>query len=247
MTRRAAKLNEIRKQYSNVLVLDAGDSLTGDLPLAQETEGRTSVEAMNRLGYNAMALGLGDLSLGLKALQERMKEAKFPFLSANLSVGQSKELLGQPYVIREIAGHKVGIIGLTEAGNIVGFSVADPLATAKSIVPQVSRQADIVILLTHTPVSVARKIADEVPGIDLIVTGGDESLAAGEVTKSGALLVHADTATPGHAGRNLGIIMADFDSHGKLIKQASSVISLAEGLPEDPDMVAWVQEVTQPK
>jgi len=214
------------------------------MPWSQESGGKTSVDAMNMMGYNAMALAVGDLALGLDALQARQKEAKFAFVSANLFVANTKDLVGQSYVVLTVGSQRVAIVGLTEAGQVEGFTITDPLAAARQAVAAASKQADIVILLTHTPVSIARQIAAAVPGIDLIVTGGDEVLPAGEVAGNGALIVHADVSLPGHAGRNMGIVTADFDAQGKLTKQTNSIIPILEDLPEDPDMAAWVQKTT---
>ena len=65
VARRATTINQEKKKNPYTLVLDAGDSLVGDQDPALKTQGKSSVEAMNRLGYDAMALGPGDLALGL--------------------------------------------------------------------------------------------------------------------------------------------------------------------------------------
>ena len=155
MARRAAKVQEYRAQNPHVLLLDAGNSLMGDMPPATSTMGATSVEAMNRMNYDAMALALEDLTLGIETLKTRMQEARFPFLSANVFIGQSKQLLAQAYVVLEIDGRRVALIGITEAGEVAGFTIADPLATTQKIVAEVSKQADIIVLLTHASVSAA--------------------------------------------------------------------------------------------
>lgn len=235
----------MRKQNAHVLVLDAGNSLVGDQPYTLETKGAISVNAMNRMGYDAMALGPMDLRLGEDTLRQRMKQAQFPFLSANVRIEGGGELLAQDYVVRDIGGHRVAIIGLTETSTVAGFSIADPIATIKQLMPEVVRQADIVILLTHTPVSVARQIAAQVAGIDLIVCGGDEPLPVGEMTSGGTLIVRADTATPGHAGRYIGIAQVDFDEQGKIAHQTNTIVPLSETLPEDPDMVEWLRQAVQ--
>jgi 2',3'-cyclic-nucleotide 2'-phosphodiesterase (5'-nucleotidase family) len=224
--------------------LDAGNSLTGDTPPATSSEGRTSIEVMNMMGYDAMALALGDLALGADALQQRAAEATFPLLSANATMRAGNQAIGKRYVIRQVGVHRVALIGLTEAGEAPGFAIADPMATARKVVPEVARQADIVIVLTHGPVSFGRRMAAAVPGIDLIITGGDEVIPNGETVGS-ALIVHADVAMPGHAGRNLGIINADFDAAGDLVKQTNTVMPLSENLPEDADVAAWVLAASQ--
>ena len=95
VARRATTINQEKKKNPYTLVLDAGDSLVGDQDPALKTQGKSSVEAMNRLGYDAMALGPADLALGLETLRARMAEAKFPMLSANAVVTGTEELGGE--------------------------------------------------------------------------------------------------------------------------------------------------------
>jgi 2',3'-cyclic-nucleotide 2'-phosphodiesterase (5'-nucleotidase family) len=229
--------------------VDAGNSLLGDRVFSQASRGATSIEAMNLLGYDAMTLGPKDLELGVEELRKRVQEAEFPILAANISVTSSGELIAQDYVIRHIGGHQVAIIGLSEGARLAGFTVADPLQTLQRILPEVQSKADIIILLTHLTPTRARALGNAVEGIDLIVTGGDEHLALGEMV-GGALMVHADMATPGHAGRNLGLVTMDFDSQGLLLDQTNTIVVLTQAaVEEDPDMLEWltgVQVVSAP-
>jgi 5'-nucleotidase/UDP-sugar diphosphatase len=87
--------------------------------------------------------------------------------------------LARPYVIRRWRGKRIAIFGLTtrDLSRIVLFSrnggvaVADPIATARRLVPELRTKADYVIALTHIGVAVDRELASKVPGIDLIVGG----------------------------------------------------------------------------
>ena len=178
MARRATKIAQERKRGGAVLLLDAGDSLAGDQDPARKTQGQTSVAAMNLLGYDAMTLGPQDLALGPAILQQRMAEAKFAFLSANAVVSATGELVATPFVLRELDGHKVALVGLSGGNGTSEIAVRDPVETAKSVVVQVKGQADVVILLSHAGASVDRQIADAAPGIALIVSGGPLAMPA---------------------------------------------------------------------
>ena len=98
-------------------MLDAGNSLTGDLDPAKRTQGASSVAIMNLMGYDAMALGAGDLSLGLDVIRQRQAEASFPFLSANAVVSGTTELVATPYITREIGSAARGYLGPVRPGN----------------------------------------------------------------------------------------------------------------------------------
>lgn len=239
MTRRATKLDEFRDRLSHLLVLDAGNSLVGDGNMADRSKGATSVEAMNRLGYDAMVLGPKDLALGEAVLRKRMAEARFAVLSANVRLAGTGQLLAPAYVVREMAGHRIVIIGLTEKEDVPGFIIDDPLETLRRLMPEAVAAGDIVILLTHTPASQTRQLLQAVQGIDIAVTGGVEPLPNGEMVGE-AFLVHADVPSPGHAGRYLGLVTAEFDGQGRLVERKHEIIALMEELPEDQAMLDWL-------
>ena len=93
--------------------MDAGNSWWGAPGLAEKSQGAIVVEAMSRMAYDAMTLGQAELALGEPVLRQRIAEASFPVLSANVFVPSRRELLTQPYTVLTVRGRQVGIIGLT--------------------------------------------------------------------------------------------------------------------------------------
>ncbi len=193
------------------------------------------------MGYDAMALGEGDLArLGVSEIRERMKEARFPFLSANVVISGSGELLARPYITRQVDGHRIAIIGLTGKASLPGVEIRDPLTVAVEVVTRLRKQADIVILVSHAGLQVNQKIAAAVPGLDLIVSGGKGGYTPSPMsTKGGAVIVHADAPSPGHAGRRVGVGHWTFDAQGKITAQKWQSVALGPNIPSDPDMQAW--------
>jgi 2',3'-cyclic-nucleotide 2'-phosphodiesterase (5'-nucleotidase family) len=96
-------ITQERAKSNPVLVLDAGNSLTGDQDPARRTLGATSVAVMNMMGYDAIGLGPSDLTLGLATLRKRMDESQFAVLSANAVESTTGELITDPYLLRQIA------------------------------------------------------------------------------------------------------------------------------------------------
>ncbi len=243
VARRATTITQERNQGKAVLVLDAGDSLVGDQDPALKTWGQSSVEALNRLGYDALALGPGDLALGLAALRGRMTEAKFAVLSANAVNAATGELIAKPYAVRTFGDYRVAIVGLSGSSGSREITVRDPLATAQAVVPEARQQADAVIVLSHAGPEMDRKIADAVPGIAAIISGGASGLAdPWRSDKTGTLIVRADEASPGHAGRQIGIARLTLDGQGKLSSQTWQRLPLSPEVADDPALAAWVQE-----
>jgi len=231
-----------RQTSSHLLLLDAGDSLFGDRFLGQQTQGKGVVEAMNLLGYDAMALGGGDMRLGLDILRQRMAEAAFPFLSANVVLSGTETLFTEPYILKEMNDHRVAIIGLTEpkAADVVqgAVIVLDPIETTRRYVTEVSSQADIVIVLSHIGVEENIKLGEEVEGIDLIVSGTGQMLLGQAVQDETmrTLVVQAEMPSPGHAGRVIGVARLQFDSQGKIQSHQWTAVSLTPDLADDAEM-----------
>lgn len=213
----------------------------GDQDPAKKTQGETSVAVMNLMDYDAMALGPNELALGLSVLRQRIAEAEFAVLSADAVLSDTGELVAVPYTLRAFDGYQVAIIGLSGGGGVPGILILDPLETAQNVVAQVMPLADVIILLSHAGTSIDQQIAENVPGIDLIIGGGKFELATPwRSEKTGTLILHADEASPGHAGRRLGIARLTFDTQGQLVEQAWQRLDLSQDIPEDPEMMDWV-------
>jgi len=244
VARRATIIQQERGKAQHTLLLDAGDSLLSEKDPAKKTKGRTSIEAMNLMGYDAMTLGSLDLALTLSDLKQRLAEADFAVLSANAYLSSTRELVATPYLVLDVADHRVGILGLTDLASTQDFVVADPLQTARERVPELRRQADIVIVLSHAGVKVDKVIAEQVPGIDLIVSGGVTALETPYIAPlTGAVVVHAEAPHTGTAGTYIGIANLSFDKEGKLLKHEWRKMLLETVIVEDPAMLKWLQKV----
>jgi 5'-nucleotidase/UDP-sugar diphosphatase len=235
-------VKEERNASENVLLLDGGNTLLGD-DLAQQTQGKAIVEAMNLLGYDAMVLGDQDFGLGLDVLRQRMEEAKFPILSANVMIAETNQLFATPYVIKEIGDHKVAIIGLTnqEATQAVRGAVVvlDPLETLQDLMVKVSKEADLIIVLSHLGMETDMQIAGEVKGIDLIVGGKSQDVLDPPVwiEASSTVIVQA-----GHQGQYIGVVHLEIDSQGKVASHKGEVVLLTEEFADDPEMRALLDQ-----
>ncbi|MGD9581282.1 MAG: bifunctional UDP-sugar hydrolase/5'-nucleotidase [Vampirovibrionia bacterium] len=176
-------IKNARKASANVLVLDAGDIMQGTL-FFKTHKGKPDIQFMNELGYDAAAIGNHEFDNGCLALAERISEAKFPFLSANLVFDKKTNLNDKvkPYVIKDINGLKVGIIGLTTP-DVVSISVIGEKAkvykTAKIVqkyIDKIDPETDVIIILSHLGVNKDEKLVKEISGADLIVGGHTHTL-----------------------------------------------------------------------
>jgi 5'-nucleotidase/UDP-sugar diphosphatase len=243
VARRATLIKQEQERGEPMLLLDAGDGLVRDQAPATESGGKSSIELMNMMGYDAMALGEGDLAaLGPETIAQRMAEANFPILSANVTVAETGELLAQPYALLDVGGRQMGVIGLTGQAAIPGVEIAPPIDAARSTVKELGGQVDVIILLSHAGLQVNRQIAAEAEGVDLIVSGGSDGFTdAPEVAENGTVIVHADLSSTGHAGRRIGVGSWHFDAQGRLTAQGWERVTLGPEFIDDPEMAAWVE------
>jgi len=199
----AILIKRIRGEQPNVLLIDSGDTIQGS-PL-ESFHGRKNNQprdpmmlVMNSLKYDAMAVGNHEYNFGLKVLEKARQEAQFPWLSANTYETKTGKTHYQPYLIRDVAGVKIGILGLTTPGipnwdnppNYAGLEFHNPILEAKKWVAVLRDQekVDVVVVAMHmglgedlrtgevSPGQVphendAVQIAKQVPGIDVIFMG----------------------------------------------------------------------------
>lgn len=179
LDRVATVLNAVRAERPDALVLDGGDTWQGSLT-ALWTEGQDMVNVMNALGVDAMT-SHWEFTLGIDRVNEIVEnEIDFPFLGANIFDAEWDEPAYEPYSMFERGGANIAVIGQA-------FPYL-PIANPKWMFPDLSfgvRQermaevvaevkdngADLVVLLSHNGFDVDRKMAAEVPGIDIILTG----------------------------------------------------------------------------
>jgi 2',3'-cyclic-nucleotide 2'-phosphodiesterase (5'-nucleotidase family) len=245
MARRAVVIKQQRQEHANLLVLDAGNTIFGQT-LSDESSGRAMIEAMNLLGYNAMGLGDADILKGPQILADRAREAKFPFLSANLIDASSKQLVGKPYTIVTVSGRKIGIIGLTGISDAMPqtikskFVVNDYLKSAKETLEQVRKETNAVIVLSTLGFDRELKLAKEVPGISLMVGGGGVSQHPTEtkVVEETGTVILGNTLY----GEGVGTWTMTIDPQGKATNLTGKMITLLKDEhPEDPDLLALIE------
>ncbi len=252
-----------RAKGGNFLLLDAGDQFQGTL-FFTKYKGEACAFFMNRLGYDAMALGNHEFDDGPGTLANFIRSLKFPLLAANVDVEHSPELKGlvAPYVVREVAGHKVGIIGATQPkadrisspGPNVSFPAFLP-AMQRAVEALKSQGVDVVIALSHAGLSGDKKLAASVPGIDVIVGGHSHVLLGNgypEAVGPCPLVVNgpdggkAYIVTAGYWGRYLGVLHVDFDAAGHVAKASGNPVPLDASVPEEPATLAEVERFAAP-
>ena len=181
-----AMRRDARERGGEALLLDGGDEFQGTL-ISNQFEGRSVVDAFNALGVAAAAIGNHEFDFGLPVLLERMRQARYPLLAANVlekRTGQ-RPPWATPSVLLDVQGVKVGVIGLvtvdtpTVTNPVIvkdlEFVPGGPIAAREADALR-ARGATVVLVVAHAgPFPPAREIqgiAEAVSGkVDAIVSG----------------------------------------------------------------------------
>lgn len=94
----------------DVILVDDGDNIQGEA-LGTLTKGEVPIDLMNAMGYSVAIPGNHEFDYGMDQFLALTEKADFPYISCNFN--HNGELVFEPYVIREIAGAKIGFVGVT--------------------------------------------------------------------------------------------------------------------------------------
>lgn len=190
-----AKIQEREAALDNVLKLHAGDAITGTLYFTS-FEGEADAELMNQVCFDAFALGNHEFDRGdsgLKAFLDDLASGSCntAVLAANVKPAVGTPLAPnavddyiKPYLIREIDGERVGIVGIDIAGKTRNSSSPDDTTefldeteTAQNMINELESQGvNKIILLTHYQYTNDLTLAANLTGVDVIIGGDSHSL-----------------------------------------------------------------------
>jgi 2',3'-cyclic-nucleotide 2'-phosphodiesterase (5'-nucleotidase family) len=154
----------LRAENPYTLLVDSGDLLQ-DGPLEEiylrgvVTGADPVAKVTNFMGYDAVVVGNHDLDFGLDALFTVSAQCRYPWLAANVRRADTGERPFQAHVVKDMAGVRVAVIGLTNQGPAVWMQgglgqrllFVDPVEEARVLVPEIrdKERADLVVVLAH--------------------------------------------------------------------------------------------------
>ncbi|NUN93166.1 MAG: bifunctional metallophosphatase/5'-nucleotidase [Verrucomicrobiae bacterium] len=253
----ATAIRAIRAKERNVLWLDNGDTIEGNA-LGFLTRGAAILRALNLLGCSIWTLGNHEFDWGLAALAPRLEDFKGDLLAANLRYdappGASPEIARafarvKPFVIREMEGVKIGVLGLTTPGIpswsrprlIPGLVVEDSLVALRRAVPLAKAAGcDILLLSAHQGLrprgddhaNQVAAIARNFPELDAII-GGHSHQPFEEQKVSGVLYTQAN-----FWGSHLGRIDLTWDPDARRVtSRTARLLPMDATVPMNPEVL----------
>lgn len=186
--RRAAMIEQQRKECPGLLLLDSGDFSQGS-PYYTMFKGDVEVGLMNEIKYDAATIGNHEFDFGVENMARLFKMAKFPIVCANYDfTGTALEGVVKPYVIIRRNGLKIGIFGISPqleglvfAKTCQGVKYNDPVKVANEVAALLKNKekCDLVICLSHLGWEVEGmddiKLMSSTRNIDLVLGGHSHS------------------------------------------------------------------------
>lgn len=201
-------INKVRREEKNVLYVISGDMVQGSL-IDAEYKGISTMEIMNYLSPDVVALGNHEFDYGLPHLLFLEKMANFPIVNANLYIKNYHKRLMRSHHIVKKAGLDILFTGIITE-KIMDALKLDPLIGSFVNLEEASNEVgkicdaykrddiDLTIILSHIGLDSDIKLAKLLKpewGVDLIIGGHSHSFLTKPIKKNGILIAQAGTGT----------------------------------------------------
>ena len=208
VSRLSGYVNQTRRDEPNTIYCIAGDMFRGSV-IDSEFRGISTIEIMNMLAPDVVAIGNHETDYGIAHLLFLEKCAKFPIINANLHIRTNNARLFKPHHIVEIDGMKILFIGIlteeiikqTRNEGVIG-SIVDVYEASREIGRICNAyhavDIDLTVLLTHIGYEEDKKLAellDPAWGVDLIIGGHSHTFLDEPTVVNNTLIVQAGTGT----------------------------------------------------
>ena len=250
-------VDQLRAERPGALLLDGGDTWQGSAT-SLWTNAQDMVDAQIKLGVDIMTAHW-EFTYGAERVQEIIENdlanAGLDFVAQNVRDTDFEDPVFPAYVIREINGHNVAIIGQA-------FPYT-PIANPRYMVPEWSfgirdmemqerveeardEGAEVVIVLSHNGMDVDLKMASRVSGIDAIMGGHTHDGVPQPIRVKDPDGNHTLVINSGSNSKFLSLLDLDVQD-GKVKDFRYKLLPVfSELLPADPEMSAYIQSVREP-
>ncbi|WP_297282000.1 bifunctional UDP-sugar hydrolase/5'-nucleotidase [uncultured Anaerococcus sp.] len=262
MSRAKTYIDNIRKEDKNLIYIDNGDNIQGS-PLAtlyhNKNDLKNLAESYNMIKPDCLVLGNHDFNYGQDYLKSYINNLKAPVLSANTIQKANNGLDISPYIIKEIEGIRIGILGLItqhiphweNPKNIEGLEFKSALETAKYFVPILKddEKCDIVIISYHGGFAKDLETGSEIQvqngeneGYDLLYSGLNFDVLLTGHTHQEIAGIYNDipVVQPAFSAKKIAEINLEIDENKKIISKEARLIDLSE-IDPDPVMENYIK------
>lgn len=244
-----AIINEIiENEKDNVLIFDCGDTIHGTYA-AVKTKGESLVPILNKMSFDAMTAHW-EFAYGPEQFKKITNRLNYPMLAINCYEKSTDKLIFNPYIIKEVNDLKIGIIGI--AATIVdkvmpkSFSEGIYFTLGNEELPYYieklrnEEKVDLIILISHLGFPQEVKLANEVDGIDVLLSAHTHNRLYKPVITNKTIIIQS-----GCHGSFLGRL--DIEIRDQKVKNFShELITVREEIEPDEEVDELVNQIMDP-
>jgi 5'-nucleotidase / UDP-sugar diphosphatase len=204
LEKRATVIDSVRAADKNLILVDVGDIFSAGLNPRRH---KFIAKAYKYLNYDIWTPGEQDFIEGKKLFLDVLVPAIKTTLNTNLLF--EGKMFGQPYIIKEYNGIKIGFTSTITKEvekyispiHKIDVAIKDQAATLNPVLEELNKECDIIVLLSHSGYDSDVKFAQNLKNVDLIIGGHSQTLL-----KEPALINKTYIVQAGKAGYRVGII-----------------------------------------
>ena len=250
LARCVTQIRHWRRQNRNSILIDVGDVYQGT-EVSLRNKGELMIDLFNHLGYDAWVVGNHEFDWGIEAFHQALQRSTMPVLAANTilegkSAGEfadAKHPLAkiQPFILKEIAGIKLAIIGITTPGMSFwlpreftrGIDFQQPVEPVRRAIARAkSEGADAIVLTGHMGLkprtggddfaNSVMALTSEFPDVAVFIAGHTHQVIPSRLS-NGVLFTQAD-----HFGIHAGRVDLVFDRNSKRLLGREAICELMD-------------------
>ena len=258
LARCATQIRRWRRQNPDSILIDVGDVYQGT-DVSLRNKGELIIDLFNHLQYDAWVIGNHEFDWGIEPFTNALQKSAMPVLGANTwldgkPAGSSPDSQHpfaqvQPFIIKEIAGIKVAIIGITTPGMsfwlprefTVGIDFQHPVEPVRRAITKANSEgADAIVLTGHMGLkprtggddfaNTVTALTSEFPDAAVFIAGHTHQAISSRLTNR-VLFTQAD-----HFGIHVGRVDLLFDRNSKKLLRREAMCELMDSRL-DPDQV----------
>ena len=250
IARCVTQIRRWRQQNPNSILIDAGDVYQGT-DVSLRNKGELMIDLFNHLKYDAWVIGNHEFDWTIEPFHQALQRSAMPVLAANTllegnpagELPDAKNPLAkiQPYILREIAGIRLAVIGITTPGMpfwlprefTAGIDFEHPVEPVRRAIAKAKGDgADAVVLTGHMGLkprtggddfaNSVMALTSEFPGVVAFIAGHTHQAIPSRVT-NGVLFTQAD-----HFGIHVGRVDLLFDRTSKKLLHREAICELMD-------------------
>ncbi len=227
----------------HTVVLDIGDHIDRMRPETEGTEGMANVAVLNASGYDAITLGNNEGLTYTSEVLEKLygQQAKCQVVLANLlerTTGDVPSWMKRWHIL-EKSGIRIGLVGVTapftEFYRLLGWDVTDPFDAVREAVHQLRPITDVIIVMSHLGIRSDERLAEEIPGIHVILGGHTHHLLTEPLYAGGAWI-----CATGKFGQYVGSVDLQIDRSTGKVELIGTVVHPSQEARPDPELLSIV-------